>query len=124
MNESSPLANMKCNRKVIAALGAGVFTLLSTLIYVYIEEECVNNSPLRIVGENDSRCESKAIDTSGNLRLSVCNNSIVDIRQFVLKDNNTYQATIKGINLRVEQWDELLKITNWVQCKLQHKKSL
>jgi hypothetical protein len=114
---------MECNRKVATAIVVGaIFTSSLIVVLTFVNsspEECdiINDNTTVRIGETGS-CESKPIDSSGNLRISVCNKSIVDIRQFVLKDNNEYQATIKGINLRREQWNEMIKLTNWIQCKL------
>jgi hypothetical protein len=108
---------MKSNRTVVyATLITGVVFLVTTitLVSLFNTKECSEK-------ENGKVCESKAIDSSGNLRVSVCNSSLVDIRLFVLKDKR-YEPTIKGINLQSDQWRELIKLTSWIQCHLNQEK--
>jgi hypothetical protein len=106
---------MMTNRKaVVITVLLITAVVIATTTVVFIQR---SSSKCDDPGARIGTCEfTKPL--GGNVRLSVCNRSIIDIRQFVRTGDQIYRSTIKGINLNVKQWNEIIKLASWVQCHL------
>jgi hypothetical protein len=109
----SNITDLICvHRKLVSC--ALIITLVSISVIItiiFIQYDCAEVSSERV-----GNC-LYTTSLGNGYRLSVCNN-IIDLRQFVRKRNGSLYPTIKGINLSVQQWNELSNIRKWVNCQL------
>jgi hypothetical protein len=100
---------------LIIFVATGIAVVALTIAAVVLQSPNCNDDP----GEPIGTCNHTK-PLGNNVRLSVCANNIIDIRQFVRTSDSTqsFRSTIKGINLSREQWREILKLVAWVQCHL------
>ena len=102
----------------IIIFGIIILSLLGVILISYFEYKLTTEKPTPIDRHNNSKCHSQ-FDLEDSIRVSVCHISkieqLVDIRVFI---NN--KPTIKGIQLRPYQWENLLSYAALVDYKLRN----